>query len=161
MKRLFLGSLLLGSALVHAQQDPAALQSNIDAVTNVQNMIIHQDDQRRWEAQKQADAKAAAAMREQKAREQAAAKRQASIDAARAQKAAKEQAYADANRNLDLEERKADLAMRQAKAQKAGDYASAELNRSKAITDVVQSEADVARVDASTRAKAAKHWWQR
>ena len=57
----------------------------------------------------------------------------------------REQAFEDKLRQQELEAREADLAMKKAKAKRADDFAQSELNREKAKTDVIQSEADATR----------------
>lgn len=71
------------------------------------------------------------------------------LDKQRAAQEAKErqrnQAYEDEMRRMDLQERKAELAARRAKADRSNDYIDRELKREDAHTDVVHSRADANR----------------
>ena len=80
---------------------------------------------------------------------QAAAKEQAALVREKQAKDEKERqrnrAYEDEIRRLDLVERKADLATKRARADRANDYIDKELSREDAKTDVIQSGADANR----------------
>ena len=55
------------------------------------------------------------------------------------------QAYEDEMLRLDLQERKAEVATRRARADRANDYIDRELSREDASTDVIRSHADASR----------------
>lgn len=81
--------------------------------------------------------------------EKAKAERLAAAEAAKRQEASKDkqrnQAYEDKLSQLEIEELKIRLQEKKAKAARVNDYIDQDLNREKAKTDVIQSEADSTR----------------
>ena len=145
MKKLLAFVLVAVTSSVFAQ----SLQENLSAIAEAQNQNVAAEQRRIYEqqaAQKAAQDKWNA---QQAAASRAAAQRQAAINAEQARKRNRQEGYEDAHRNLELEERRAQVAMQQAKAKRANDYVDADLKRENARTDVVQSKADSTRAVAT------------
>ena len=138
MKKLLL-TLLVVSGSAFAQSD---IQQNLNAITNAQNQNIAAENQRIYEQQAAQRAAQQKYEAQQAAAAKAAAKRQAAVNAEAARQRNRRESYEDANNSINIEERRAALAMKQAQAKRADDYAGADLNHMKAKTDVVQSVAD-------------------
>lgn len=159
IRKSLLAACLMTSALADAQ----TMQEQLNNLNAAQNQIqaaeqARQADMARqqYEAQQQAE-KRAAQQRAQQQKAQAEQRAQQQEREAKAEQAVRErkyeqqkdkereQAYQDKLRQQELEAREADLAMKKAKAKRADDFAQQELNREKAKTDVIQSEADATR----------------
>lgn len=143
----------------HAQ----SMQEQLNAINAAQNEIKAADEARRREylrlqEQRASEERARQAQQQavlQKQREEEEAKRKAAADKAEAiarqqrDQYAKEkqrnQAYEDEQRRMALEEKRLELDMKKARVKRADDFIDSELNREKARTDVVQSEADATR----------------
>lgn len=159
IKRLIVSTCLLFGTVAIAQTQ----QEQLNNLNAAQNQIQAAEQARQaemarqqYEAQQQAEKRAA----QQRAQQQKAQAEQRALQQereARAEQAARErqyeqqkdkereQAYQDKLRQQVLEARDAELAMKKAKAKRADDFAEQELNREKAKTDVIQSEADATR----------------
>ncbi len=140
-----------------------SMQEQLNAINAAQNEIKAADEARRREylrlqEQRASEERARQAQQQaalQKQREEEDAKRKASADKAEAiarqqrDQYAKEkqrnQAYEDEQRKMVLEEKRLELDMKKARVKRADDFIDSELNREKARTDVVQSEADATR----------------
>lgn len=122
-----------------------SLQDQINAVNSVQEMQAAEENNRiEQERIKQQQS----ALRAQKIAE----KKQAQLASENAAKHAetlqdkkRDQSYEDELRQLEIEERKLELAAKKAKVNRANDYIDQELKSQAAQTDVVQSQADAAR----------------
>jgi len=159
IKKSVLTVCLLASAVVGAQTQ----QEQLNNLNAAQNQILSAEQARQadiarqqYEAQQQAEKRAAQQRAQQQKiqAEQLAIQKQreaAAEEAARERKYEqqkdkdREQAYQDKLRQQEIEAREADLAMKKAKAKRADDFAEQALNREKAQTDVIQSEADATR----------------
>jgi hypothetical protein len=108
----------------HAQ---TALQDQINAVDNVQRQ--NNADQERLAIKAQAERSAIRQKREDEFRKDK----------------QREQAYEDELRHVEVEAQKTQLSVMKAKANRANDYIDQELNKEKAKTDVIQSQADATR----------------
>lgn len=140
-----------------------SMQEQLNAINAAQNEIKAAEEAKRREyfrmqEQRAAEERARQAQQQaalQRQREEDEAKRKLAADKAEAiarqqrEQYAKEkqrnQAYEDEQRKMLLEEKRLELDMKKAKVKRADDYIDSELNREKARTDVVQSEADATR----------------
>jgi hypothetical protein len=157
-------TIALFSSYVQAQP---SLEDQISAVNNSYQTLKAEESERRAEQTRQAEAKAVFD-REQSAKQEAEYRKTqmklkaeseatAKAKASAAQAAAKlkdEERLKDKNRNqsfedevrqLAIEERRIELAEKKAKAARVNEFLDQDLNRQKAHTDVVQSEADATR----------------
>lgn len=160
--------LMIGCAAstAHAQ----SMQEQLNAINAAESEIKATQDARRREYMRQQEQQAAAE-RAKRAEEQAIAQKQRESEeahrraasekaeaAARQQREAvakekqRNQTYEDELRKMALEEKQLELQTKKAKVKRADDYIDQELNREKARTDVIQSEADATR-NVSTGAK--------
>lgn len=165
---LYALALMIGCAVstAHAQ----SMQEQLNAINAAESEIKATQDARRREYMRQQEQQAAAE-RAKRAEEQAIAQKQRESEeahrraasekaeaAARQQREAvakekqRNQAYEDELRKMALEEKQLELQTKKAKVKRADDYIDQELNREKARTDVIQSEADATR-NVSTGAK--------
>jgi hypothetical protein len=165
---LYALALMIGCAMstAHAQ----SMQEQLNAINAAESEIKATQDARRREYMRQQEQQAAAE-RAKRAEEQAIAQKQRESEeahrraasekaeaAARQQREAvakekqRNQTYEDELRKMALEEKQLELQTKKAKVKRADDYIDQELNREKARTDVIQSEADATR-NVSTGAK--------
>jgi len=153
--------LFVGIAANHANAQ--SMQEQLNAMSAAENEIKATQEARRREYMRQQEQQATAE-RARRAEEQANAQKQRDADeahrraaadkadsAARQQREAatkekqRNQAYEDELRKMALEEKQLELQTKKAKVKRADDYIDQELNREKARTDVIQSEADSTR----------------
>lgn len=155
MKKI-IPSLILISFLFNVN----SIANGLDAIRNAEmeyNNAKQAQEKRQMEiqAKKEMERRAIAAKKEQERKAQLAAKAEVErIEKERAYNEymsdkKREQSFEDELRRLELEERKSALeerkAMRAARSKRADDFAIEDLNRIKADTDVIQSQADVDR----------------
>ncbi|MBK7491750.1 MAG: DUF5384 family protein [Nitrosomonas sp.] len=150
----------LGINIAHAQ---TSLQDQIHAMKSIEQeaiaaqqarqveIKIRQEETQRKEAQRFAEERI---LRE---KQHAEAQRQQRLAAEKAENLAKlekqevlndkkrDQSFEDELRKLELEERKLELQRKSKRANREDDFIDQELNRGKAVTDVIQSEADATR----------------
>jgi hypothetical protein len=138
MKIVVLTVALMGISAPCFAQSQSYLDSQIGSVGAAQ--------QQNWEVQQQQIAAEQAA--EARAQRRAVLAQQARYAAARADKL-RDQAYGDQLRSIQIQEEQTQLDMDKAKAARANQYIDQDLNRQRAETDVVQSNADANRSVAS------------
>lgn len=109
------------------QQNDAAAQAQAEA----QQQAILQQQQREW----------AAARSEAAARDAREAAKEAEVEADKK----RDEAYQDQLRALDLQERELQLEAEKARVARENEFIDQDLNRSKAETDAIQSQADATR----------------
>ena len=156
----------LAASSVNAQ----SMQDQLKALESAESDIKAKQEARRQEYQRQQEAQAAQE-RAKRAEEQARMEKQREEDArnrriasdkaeaiakqqreAAAKERDKKEAYNDELKKMALEEKQLELQVKKAKVKRADDYIDQELNREKAKTDVIQSDADANR-NVSTGAK--------
>jgi Family of unknown function (DUF5384) len=120
------------------QQNDYAAQ----AAAQAQQREVLAEQHRQWATAREARAAAREAQRTQAAREMA---REAAAQAAAEADKKRDQAYEDQLRALDIQEKILQLKADRAKVARANDYIDQDLNRSRAETDVIQSQADATR----------------
>lgn len=159
--------LLIGWAICSSSHAQPSLEEQISAVHNAHQASKLEESERQAEQARQAEAKAALD-RERSAQQEAEYKKaqmklkaesdaNAKAKAVAAQEAAKrkdeerlkdksrDQSFEDELRQIAIEERRIELAEKKAKAARVNEFLDQDLNRQKAHTDVVQSEADSTR----------------
>lgn len=165
---LYALALMIGCAVstAHAQ----SMQEQLNAINAAESEIKATQDARRREYMRQQEQQAAAE-RARRADEQARMDKQREEDAKNkriasekaeaiakqqreiaAKEREKKEAYSDELKKMALEEKQLELQVKKAKVKRADDYIDQELNREKAKTDVIQSDADANR-NVSTGAK--------
>jgi hypothetical protein len=131
MKIAILTAALMGISVPCFAQSQSYLDNQIGNVGTAQ--------QQNWEIQQQQIASQQAA--EARAEHRAWLAQQARYAAAQADKL-RDQAYGDQLRSIQIQEEQTQLDMDKAKAARANQYIDQDLNRQRAETDVVQSNAD-------------------
>ena len=170
MKKVVLFTALSVVGLFALPVKAQSMQDQLKALESAENEIRAKQEARRQEYQRQQDALAAQERarrvdeqaRMDKQREEDAKNRRIASEKAEAiakqqrEIAAKErekkEAYNDELKKMALEEKQLELQVKKAKVKRADDYIDQELNREKAKTDVIQSDADANR-NVSTGAK--------
>jgi hypothetical protein len=163
MKKIIINIFLVAVSFAALNVNAQSMQEQLNAMRAAENEIKAAQDAKRREYQRQQEQQAAEE-RARRAEEQAIAQKQRDAEEARrrasadkAEAAARQQretvakekqrnqAYEDELRKMSLEEKQLELQTKKAKVKRADDYIDQELNREKARTDVIQSEADATR----------------
>jgi hypothetical protein len=170
MKKIVLIAAISLFVLAASSANAQSMQDQLKALESAENDIKAKQEARRQEYQRQQDVQAAQErakraeeqVRMEKQREEDAKNRRIATEKAEAiakqqrEAAAKErdkkEAYNDELKKMALEEKQLELQVKKAKVKRADDYIDQELNREKAKTDVIQSDADANR-NVSTGAK--------
>jgi hypothetical protein len=170
MKKIVLTAAISLFVLAASPANAQSMQDQLKALESAENDIKAKQEARRQEYQRQQEAQAAQE-RVKRAEEQARMEKQREEDArnrriasekaeaiakqqreAAAKERDKKEAYNDELKRMALEEKQLELQVKKAKVKRADDYIDQELNREKAKTDVIQSDADANR-NVSTGAK--------
>ena len=170
MKKIVLIAAISLFVLAASPANAQSMQDQLKALESAENDIKAKQEARRQEYQRQQEAQAAQE-RAKRAEEQARMEKQREEDArnrriasekaeaiakqqreAAAKERDKKEAYNDELKRMALEEKQLELQVKKAKVKRADDYIDQELNREKAKTDVIQSDADANR-NVSTGAK--------
>ena len=170
MKKIVLTAAISLFVLAASPANAQSMQDQLKALESAENDIKAKQEARRQEYQRQQEAQAAQE-RAKRAEEQARMEKQREEDArnrriasekaeaiakqqreAAAKERDKKEAYNDELKRMALEEKQLELQVKKAKVKRADDYIDQELNREKAKTDVIQSDADANR-NVSTGAK--------
>jgi len=170
MKKNVLTAAISLFVLAASPANAQSMQDQLKALESAENDIKAKQEARRQEYQRQQEAQAAQE-RAKRAEEQARMEKQREEDArnrriasekaeaiakqqreAAAKERDKKEAYNDELKRMALEEKQLELQVKKAKVKRADDYIDQELNREKAKTDVIQSDADANR-NVSTGAK--------
>jgi chromosome segregation ATPase len=159
MKTNILLSAFLLNSLITIPAFSQSMQEQLKALESVESEIKTKQEFRRQEYIRQQEAQATAERTQREAEDKkrriaadkadAAAKEQRAILAKKQQK---NESYDDELKKISLEEKQLELQVKKAKVKRADDYIDQELNREKAKTDVIQSDADTSR-NISTGAK--------
>jgi len=170
MRKVFLLPALVVVSIASLSAKAQSMQDQLKALESAESEIKAKQDDRRQEYMRQQEAQAAEErarrveeqVRQQKQRDEEEKRRRIASEKAEAiakehrEQVAKErqkkEAYDDEFKKMAIEERQLELQVKKAKVKRADDYIDQELNREKARTDVIQSEADATR-NVSTGAK--------
>ena len=163
MKKLTLCLSLFVIGISANHVNAQSMQEQLNAMTAAENEIKANQEARRKEYMRQQEQQAAVE-RAKRAEEQAVAQKQRDAEDVRRRAAAEKteavarqqreavakdkqrnQGYEDELRKMSLEEKQLELQTKKAKVKRADDYIDQELNREKAKTDVIQSDADATR----------------
>jgi hypothetical protein len=113
------------------------------AQTMAEQLQAMRAEQNRVKAEE--DIKTRQVLAEQEARKRAAQERDREQQALADRDRARARAYEDEQRRLDLAERKADISMRRARAERSNEFIDRELSREDAKNNVINSNADANR----------------